>query len=174
MILDPLRELLTPRLVVPGPLWSLETGFMAYYGLQGAILDVDNTIVGADELEPCAETLAWLSTLRDRHPVWLVSNNFSENRIATIAGKLELPYRSRAGKPSRRTLREVLATLALPPATVAMIGDRLFTDILAGNRLGLFTVLVQPPTASGGGWSARSRVLRNWEIWVARQAGVSL
>jgi len=174
MVIPPLRELLTPRVVVPGPLCSLEAEFMERYGLQGAILDVDNTIVGADDLQPCAETLAWLSPLRDRHPVWLVSNNFSERRIATIAGTLQLPYRSQAGKPSRRTLREVLATMALPPATVAMIGDRLFTDILAGNRLGLFTILVQPPAAIAGGWSERSRVLRNWEIWVARQAGVSL
>ncbi len=174
MVIPPLRDRLTPRLVVPGPLWSLETGFMARYGLQGAILDVDNTIVGADELEPCAEALAWLSILRDRHPVWLVSNNFSEKRIATIARTLQLPYRSRAGKPSRRTLREVLTAMDLPPAQVAMVGDRLFTDILAGNRLGLFTILVQPPAAVAGGWSQRSRTLRNWEIWVARQAGVSL
>jgi uncharacterized protein len=27
---------------------------------------------------------------------------------------------------------------------VGMVGDRLFTDVLAGNRLGMFTVLVQP------------------------------
>ncbi|NJK60726.1 MAG: YqeG family HAD IIIA-type phosphatase [Oscillatoriales cyanobacterium SM2_1_8] len=174
MFLDPVRDLLTPRLVAPGPLWSLEPEFMERYGLQGAILDVDNTIVGADELEPPPEALAWLHDLRDRHPVWLVSNNFSEKRIATIAHTLQLPYRSRAGKPSRRTLREVLAVMALAPPTVAMVGDRLFTDILVGNRLGLFTVLVQPPVATGGGWGQRSRTLRNWEIWVARQTGVLL
>ena len=27
---------------------------------------------------------------------------------------------------------------------MALIGDRLFTDVLAGNRLGLYTVLVRP------------------------------
>ena len=31
----------------------------------------------------------------------------------------------------------------LEPAQVAIIGDRIFTDILAGNRLGLHTVLVK-------------------------------
>ncbi|MFQ3680197.1 MAG: YqeG family HAD IIIA-type phosphatase [Pseudanabaenaceae cyanobacterium] len=174
MDIPPVRALLTPRLVVQGPLWSLESGFMENYGLRGAILDVDNTIVGADELEPCAEALAWLQQLRDRHPVWLASNNFSEKRIATIAGRLQLPYRSRAGKPSRRILRTVLAAMDLPPTCVAMIGDRLFTDVLAGNRLGLFTVLVQPPGEAARGWSQRSQVLRNWEIWLARQTGVSL
>ena len=28
-----------------------------------------------------------------------------------------------------------------------MVGDQLFTDMVAGNRLGLFTVLVNPLTA---------------------------
>ena len=39
--------------------------------------------------------------------------------------------------------------LQLPAQQVALIGDRVFTDVLAGNRLGLFTVLVHPIGASG-------------------------
>jgi len=30
-----------------------------------------------------------------------------------------------------------------------MIGDRLFTDIIAGNRLGLYTILVKPLASNG-------------------------
>ena len=30
-----------------------------------------------------------------------------------------------------------------------MVGDRVFTDVLAGNRLGLYTVLVRPPQQDG-------------------------
>jgi predicted HAD superfamily phosphohydrolase YqeG len=43
----------------------------------------------------------------------------------------------------------VLAELALPPRQVALVGDRVFTDVLAGNRLGLFTVLVRPIDPNG-------------------------
>ena len=32
--------------------------------------------------------------------------------------------------------------------TLAIIGDRIFTDILAGNRFGIYTILVKP-TNSG-------------------------
>ena len=30
-----------------------------------------------------------------------------------------------------------------------MVGDRIFTDVLAGNRLGLYTVLVKPLGPNG-------------------------
>ena len=43
----------------------------------------------------------------------------------------------------------MLEQLQLPAQQVALIGDRVFTDVLAGNRLGLFTVLVHPIGASG-------------------------
>ena len=39
--------------------------------------------------------------------------------------------------------------LAVPPTTIAMIGDRLFTDVLCGNRMGLYTVLVRPVRDDG-------------------------
>ncbi len=32
---------------------------------------------------------------------------------------------------------------------MAIIGDRVFTDVLAGNRLGLYTVLVRPLGVDG-------------------------
>ena len=35
----------------------------------------------------------------------------------------------------------IIQQLPTPPTQIAMVGDRVFTDVLAGNRLGLFTVL---------------------------------
>ena len=60
----------------------------------------------------------------------------------------------------------------LPVEQVAMVGDRLFTDVLAGNRLGMFTILVEPmidPTVS-----VASSPTRNLEVWVSQALGVSL
>jgi len=34
--------------------------------------------------------------------------------------------------------------LELSPQEVAVIGDQIFTDVLGGNRLGLYTILVTP------------------------------
>jgi HAD superfamily phosphatase (TIGR01668 family) len=119
--------------------------------------------------------------MRQKYPIWLASNNFSDRRIQKVADSLNLPYRSRAGKPSRRVVRQVLEAMQLPNEQVAMVGDRLFTDTIVGNRLGLFTILVQPPCEElafklslSTIFKARSSFLRNWEIWLARKTGVKI
>ena len=47
-------------------------------------------------------------------------------------------------KPGRRYYQRLLAQAKCAPHEVAMIGDRLFTDVLGGNRAGLVTVMVDP------------------------------
>ncbi|HJL68889.1 MAG TPA: HAD hydrolase-like protein, partial [Prochlorococcaceae cyanobacterium Gl_MAG_24] len=49
----------------------------------------------------------------------------------------------------RVRLRKVMKQLQFEPSEVAIVGDRIFTDVLAGNRLGLYTVLVRPLRADG-------------------------
>ena len=47
------------------------------------------------------------------------------------------------GKPSTFAFKTVLASMALPSAQVAVVGDRVQTDIMGAQQLGIFTVLVQ-------------------------------
>jgi hypothetical protein len=81
-------------------------------------------------------------------------------------------FTTAAGKPRRSALRRVLADLELPHGQVALVGDRLFTDVLAGNRLGLFTVLVKPVDAAGQPCQ-RDR-LQATEVRLARWLGAEL
>jgi 4-nitrophenyl phosphatase len=46
------------------------------------------------------------------------------------------------GKPETAMIEQALARLGAQPAHAAMLGDRLETDILAGQRAGLLTLLV--------------------------------
>lgn len=172
-----LWQLITPNLILSQPIWFLTDEVMAEHGLQGLILDVDNTLVGNDEVDIPPEVKQWVEVMRQKYKIWLISNNFSDRRIKNIADTLQLPYRSRAGKPSRRAVRRAILAMDLPAEKVAMVGDRLFTDTLVGNRLGMFTVLVQPPPMldqKASLLSARSQFLRNWEIWLARKSGVNI
>jgi uncharacterized protein len=168
-------QLITPDLVLQKPIWFITPALLAEHKLRGLILDVDNTIIGDSETEVSPEVRQWIDTTRQDHSIWLISNNLSNRRIQCIAESLNLPYRSRAGKPSRRTVRKALDAMELQSAEVGMVGDRLFTDVIAGNRLGMFTILVQPIDNKESSWlGERSRVLRNWEIWLARLSGVNI
>ena len=102
-------------------------------------------------------------------PLHLLSNNPSRRRIGAVADSLGLPYTTSAGKPRRAALRKVLNDLDLPPAQVALVGDRLFTDVLVGNRMGLFTVLVKPIDPDGE--PCRQDRLQNLELRMARWVG---
>jgi len=55
----------------------------------------------------------------------------------------------------------------LPPTKWPMVGDRCSTDVLAGNRLGLFTVLVKPPLTPRANPGQRAGPLQTAELRLA-------
>jgi len=168
-----LVTLLQPDLILGGPVTLITPAILNHYSLQGLILDVDETLVPWDHSDVSLELTEWLREIKQSTTsLWLVSNNLSEERIGNIAKSLDLPYLLGAGKPSRRKLKLAIEQMNLPSESVAMVGDRLFTDVLAGNRLGLFTILVEPILGDSQirSWT---HVIRHLEICLSQKLGVS-
>ncbi len=168
-----LQKLIRPNLILENPIWFLTADMINAHGLQGLILDVDDTLLGNDDKEVPIEVRQWLEVVRPIYQIYLVSNNFSDSRIQKIAQNLNLPYRSRAAKPSRRVVRETLDKMGLRPEQVAMVGDRILTDTIVGNRLGMFTILIQPPRKDTSWLGGRSQMVRDWENWLIQKSGIS-
>ncbi|MEM0980813.1 MAG: YqeG family HAD IIIA-type phosphatase [Cyanobacteria bacterium P01_H01_bin.58] len=165
-------KLLQPNLVLGKSVLGITPDLVHQHGLRGLILDVDETLVPLREMETSAAVRTWFAQLHQEVPIWLVSNNLNEPRIRRIATSLDVPYFTGAGKPSRRKLRQAAQAMQLPVEQVAMVGDRLFTDVLAGNRLGMFTILVEPmvtPMSKPGKY-----LIRSAEVWLSQILGVTL
>jgi HAD superfamily phosphatase (TIGR01668 family) len=165
-------SLLEPNLVLGGTIFDLTSVTLQKHNIKGLILDVDETLVPFKQKETTLELQQWILEIRQTTPIWLVSNNISHSRIGNIAQSVDLPFISAAKKPSRRKLKQAATAMNLPIKQVAMVGDRLFTDVLAGNRLGMFTILVEPmidPLVA-----VRSHPIRDFEIWLSQLLGVSL
>ena len=166
------NNLLQPNLILQDSILELTPQTIEQYGLKGLVLDVDETLVPVKAASASTELEAWVKQIRSCVSLWLVSNNLSENRIGSIARSLDLPYYLGAAKPSRRKLREALKGMDLPAQEVGMVGDRLFTDVIAGNRLGMFTILVEPIIHPGT--ALRNHPIRNFEVWISESLGASI
>ncbi len=160
------QRLLKPALVCKGSVTELDPAWLVARGIKGLILDFDDTLlpVGAPELDP--EIVQWVEQAKALFQVWIVSNNPNRKFLEQMGERLGLKAISGANKPSRRALRRVLSEMQLQPAEVAVIGDRILTDVLVGNRLAMLTVLVRPPGPSQVFWSRG--ILRNLERFLVR------
>ena len=165
-------SLIQPNLVLGGTIFDLTPQLLQQHDIEGLILDVDETLVPFKQQHASGELQQWIAEIRSSTPIWLVSNNISHSRISNIAKSIDLPFIASARKPSRRKLQQAATAMKVPVSQVAMVGDRLFTDVLAGNRLGMFTILVEPmidPLTA-----VRSHPIRDFEIWLSQLCGVSL
>lgn len=134
-------KLLIPRLYVES-VFDIQPELLKNKGIRAVILDLDNTLIIRGEENAKPRILDWLESLRrNGFKLCIVSNN-SRTKGGKIASALGLPGVFRAVKPRGRPFRKALALLGTKPVETAMVGDQLFTDILGGNRLGLYTVLV--------------------------------
>ncbi|MGB5913493.1 MAG: YqeG family HAD IIIA-type phosphatase [Phormidesmis sp.] len=170
-------NLLQPDLILEQSVLGITPDLLQAKGLKGLVLDVDETIVpvGRKQLDP--EVRAWVSDIQKVVPLSLVSNNIGYERIRQIAASMMLdnqavPFIASAGKPSRRKLRVAATQMGLPFEQIAMVGDRLFTDVVAGNRVGLFTILVEPILEPNSKYP--KNLLRSAEFWISQQLGVTL
>lgn len=113
--------------------------------IKALLTDLDNTLVPWQSYEITQATEEWVRSACERGmKCCIVSNTRSWKRLEILAARLELPFVRRGAKPRRGGFREALRLLGVSADEAAVIGDQLFTDILGGNRLGAYTILVTP------------------------------
>ena len=139
-------------------------------GIQAAVLDVDRTLLPGRDINLPQPVRVWLEDAARRFQLHLFSNNPCRARIAAVADQLGVSFTAGASKPRRGALRRVMLDFDLPPERIAMVGDRLFTDVLCGTRLGLYTVLVRPVRDDGN--PCHKDQVQRFERSLARLLGV--
>lgn len=152
-----------PRLAVRR-VSDIPLDLLARHGIRGVVFDLDNTLVpyGSEEVPP--DVVRWLESFRARGLRGALVSNALPWRARRLASRLGWPAVAGWPKPSTRRLRRAMAVLGTTPRTTALVGDQLFTDIWPGNRLGLFTVLVEP-------LERREFVTTRVARWLERLAG---
>lgn len=136
-------EKLCPRNQVDS-VFDLDPALLAQQGIKGVILDLDNTLVkwGADTIDDHLKT--WVERFKDTGFKLCIVSNALPQRVESVARALGIPGVSQATKPFKTPFRRALELLGTLPEETAVVGDQLFTDILGGNRMDLYTIWTPP------------------------------
>lgn len=113
-------------------------------GVRGAIVDLDNTLVGFRALVPLEEDALWVARAKRAGVRVLVLTNNGTPWASNVAKDLGVPCIPRARKPLPNGFRRALNVLELQPHEAVVIGDQLFTDVLGAKLAGLDVILVDP------------------------------
>jgi len=165
-----LYKLLRPNLIV-NSLHDIELDGLKKIGIRGVIFDLDNTIIPWNSPDMQPEITEWINgLLAEGFKICLLSNNMTQ-RVQTIAAIFGVPYVPKAYKPAKTGFRRAMAKMRLTSNQVAVVGDQLFTDVLGGNRLGLFTVWVKPLSSKEFIGTKITRKLESLTVRILRLKG---
>ena len=125
------------------PIYAISQSELQKKGIHCLLLDVDGTLVNRNSSKIPKAVKKWISESRKLFSLYLISNNPSKKRIAKIAKELNLRYKYNASKPWTKVTMLAIKEVNYEVKNIAIIGDRIFTDIIVGNRCNIKTVLVK-------------------------------
>ena len=136
---------LTPSRVVEN-VKELDPVKLKAQGIAAIITDLDNTLVPWQHYEIMPGVIEWLARLEVAGiKICIASNTIHTERLKQLADTMKIPFVDRVQKPRTGGFRRAMKLMGSDTGNTAVFGDQLFTDILAGNRLGLHTILLRPP-----------------------------
>lgn len=152
-------RLLTPDAVCDS-LFDIDLNGLAARGIRGLIVDLDNTLIAYGSGTPTEEARLWVQKALDQGFKVCLTSNARSGRVRFFAQTFNIPGIANAAKPMRRPFRRAMRIMGTKPSETAVIGDQVFTDVLGGNRMNAYTILVNPLSTRELG---ATRVMRRLE-----------
>ena len=123
---------------------DIDEKFLKKNNIKGLLLDVDNTLIDFDK-KLSKEIIAWSDRTKALGiKMCILSNTNKYEKVKTVSEKLDIEFIYFAKKPSKKGFLKGRDKLGLDVKNIAIVGDQIFTDIIGGNRVGMFGILVKP------------------------------
>ena len=123
-------------------------------GIRLLLCDLDYTLAAKRTPLPDETVKAWLRSMREAGiDIVIISNNRHPKRVLTYCHELGVAYIGRAQKPRRRGFKEAMEMMGVSAKETAMLGDKLLTDMLGANRMGIWALMVEPKDGPVGAWN---------------------
>lgn len=123
---------------------AIDEEFLRKNRVKALILDMDNTL--SMHGDPAAEigVPEWLAKMRRLGVRMCVVSNNTTKRVAPLAAKLGLPFTANGAKPLTFGVNRAVKKMRVRKRETLVVGDQIFTDVMAGNLAGIRTALVEP------------------------------
>lgn len=138
---------LKPTLIYDGDVTKVSLTDLKELGVNGLILDLDNTIMAPKSGRLELHVEYWLEVMKKNFKIVVLTNNKKPIYLQAVEEVLKLPVIGFAWKPWSKGVNGALKILNLPNDKIAVVGDRPLTDVWLGQRFGFKTVLVRALTA---------------------------
>ena len=125
------------------PIYKVSHSKLSKLGITCLLIDVDGTLLSRNSKIIPNKVKNWIIKSKEIFDLYLISNNPSKKRIYKIGKELGINYKYRALKPRIKNTLEIINNLNKDKNNIAIIGDRIFTDIVVGNRCKIKTILIQ-------------------------------
>ena len=123
---------------------QIDEKFLTENGVKALVLDMDNTL--SMHGNPAAEAGVdeWLGKMRALGVKMRVVSNNTNKRVAPLAALLGLEFTANGAKPLTFGVNRAVKAMGAAKSETLVVGDQIFTDVMAGNLAGIRTVLVEP------------------------------
>ena len=127
----------------------IDVDWLVKQGIRCVLIDRDNTCVPRDTKVAPPAVLDWIDRLHKAGiKTCIVSNNFHSKQVEQSARELGSDVIHHAMKPAPFTVKAALKKMGVKPNEAILIGDQVYTDVIAGNLAGLRTILVRPQSTT--------------------------
>ena len=124
-------------------IFDINYDYLKEKGIKLIIFDLDNTILKVDQELPNERIKGLIKKLCQDFKIVIASNNVKE-RVSKVSKYLGCDHLYSIGKPTKKIKRFIDKRYGITMDKTAIIGDQIVTDIFMGNRLSMFTILVDP------------------------------
>ena len=116
---------------------------LAGEGIKTALLDFDNTLGPDHATEPEEYSYKCVKLIEETGIKCCLVSNAKSGRSSKIAEMLGIPCVTYANKPGTSGVLKAIKLMESSPEACVMVGDQIFTDVIAGNRSGVRTFMVE-------------------------------
>ncbi len=125
-------------------IYDIETSTLLRLGVKCVLVDLDNTLDPYHIDAPTKNAFALKKRLEEANIDLIIVSNNKGGRVNAYANELGIKARCWMLKPLSFRLKKVIKQLGYSEDEVILVGDQIQTDIKAGNRAKIRTVLTEP------------------------------